>query len=285
MNLENYKYLAFKWLVTIGLKILLIISILVVLMKTVKVVITKIIHLYPNLDDNLEYEKKIKTVRSIVISLLNFIIISVGVVLILQELGVNVGPILTAAGVLGVAIGFGSQRFIEDIISGFIILINDQIRVSDVIQIGDKSGYVEKIDLQMVVLRDLSGNVHFIRNGKIDTVTNMTRDYSYYLFEIGVAYKENIENVIEVLKLIDHELGQDNAFREDILEPLEILGLDKFGESAIIIKARIKTKPIKQWAIGREFNLRLKNKFDELGIEIPFPQRTIYIADSKTRQI
>lgn len=283
MHLEQIKNLVYTWLITSGLKILLIIGLLVGLIKIVKISTNKLLHLYSTTSDNPEYDKKIQTVKSITISLINFIIISIGTVLILQELGINVGPILAAAGVLGVAIGFGSQRFIEDIISGFIILLNDQIRVGDVVQIGDKNGYVEKIDLQMVVLRDLSGNVHFIRNGKIDIVTNMTRDYSYYVFDIGVAYKENIENVVAILNAIGHELEQDSAFSDDILAPLEILGLDKFDESAIIIKARIKTKPIKQWGIGREFNLRLKNKFDEFGIEIPFPHRTLYIADAKVQ--
>jgi small-conductance mechanosensitive channel len=278
MNFEILKDIVEKWFMTSGIKIALIISFVFIAKHFISTVTKKILHIHIQNNNDIEYEKKLQTLYAIIKSLIEFIIIALGVVLILQEIGIQVGPILATAGVLGIAVGFGSQRLVEDIISGFIILINDQIRVGDVVQIGDKSGYVEKIDLKMVVLRDLSGNVHFIRNGKIDVVTNMTKDFSYALFEIGVAYKENIEQVIKVIKGIGEDLCQNSSFSEDILEPIEILGLDKFDDSAIIIKARIKTLPIKQWAVSREFNLRLKSKFDKLNIEIPFPQMTLHMA-------
>ena len=137
------------------------------------------------------------------------------------------------------------------------------------------------INLKMTVLRDLAGNVHFIPNGQIDIVTNMTKDYSRYVFEIGVAYREDIDEVIKVIKEVDEELRNDLDFKDDILDPIEIFGLDKFGDSAIVIKARTTTKPIKQWRVGREFNRRLKKKFDERDIEIPFPHRTLYMGQGK----
>jgi small conductance mechanosensitive channel len=133
----------------------------------------------------------------------------------------------------------------------------------------------------MTALRDFNGNVHYVPNGSIDVVTNMTKDFSRYLFEIGVAYREDVDEVIEVIKEIDKGLRKDPEFKEDILEPIEILGLDKFADSALIIKARTMTKPLKQWRVAREFNRRLKKKFDEVGIEIPFPHRTLYIGQDK----
>jgi len=130
-------------------------------------------------------------------------------------------------------------------------------------------------------LRDLAGNVHYVPNGTIDVVTNMTKEYSRYVFDIGVAYRENVDEVIEVIKQVDEELRSDPQFADDVLEPIEILGLDQFANSAVIVKARTKTKPIRQWAVGREFNRRLKKRFDEKNIEIPFPHVTLYMGQDK----
>jgi small conductance mechanosensitive channel len=205
----------------------------------------------------------------------------VAAVMVLAEFEVKIGPILAAAGIVGVAVGFGAQHLVRDVITGFFILLDDQIRVGDVVQIAGKGGLVEKITLRMTTLRDLAGNVHYVRNGEISVVTNMTKEYSRYVFDIGVAYREDVDQVIEVVKQVDEELRVDPAFSADILEPIEILGLDQFGDSAIIIKARTKTKPIKQWAVGREFNRRLKKRFDEKDIEIPFPHVTLYLGQAK----
>ena len=280
MQWEVHLATLLETLITNGLQIIIIAVLMFVSLKLIKVLSKRLVdHLLSNTYD-IESEKKIRTLRQIIKSVLEVVVITIGVMMIIEKLGINIGPVIAAAGVVGLAVGFGSQRFVEDIISGLIILISDQVRVGDVVSINGTGGLVEKVDLKMVVLRDLSGNVHFIRNGKIDTVTNMTKDYSYYLFDIGVAYKENIERVIEVVKEIDEDIRQDERYKDSILEPLEVLGLDKFDDSAIIVKARIKTKPIKQWEVGRAFNLKLKKKFDEVGIEIPFPHRTLYFGDS-----
>lgn len=140
---------------------------------------------------------------------------------------------------------------------------------------------VENINLRITVLRDQAGNVHYIPNRSIDVVTNMTMGFSRHVFEVGVAYREDVEEVIEVLKQVDEELRAVPAFAEDIIEPLEVLGLDQFTDSAVIIKARTTTKPIRQWRVGREFNLRLKKAFDRRGIEIPFPHLTVYPGEDK----
>ncbi len=195
--------------------------------------------------------------------------------IILGEIGIQIGPILATAGIFGLAIGFGVQNLVQDVISGFFLLLEDQVRVGDVVQIAGKGGLVEKVGLRMIILRDLSGNAHYVRNGKVDIVTNMTKEYSRYVFDIGVAYREDVDEVMEVIKHVDEELRSDPQFRDLILEPIEILGVDAFADSAVAVRARTKTKPIQQWTVGREFNRRLKKRFDELGIEIPFPHQTV----------
>jgi moderate conductance mechanosensitive channel len=204
--------------------------------------------------------------------------------MVLKKFGIEIGPILAAAGIVGLAVGFGAQSLVKDVISGFFILLEDQIRVGDVVQIAGKGGLVEKINLKTTILRDLAGNVHYVPNGQIDVVTNMTKDYSRYVFDIGVAYREDVDEVIEVIKEVDEEMRNDPAYKDDILEPIEILGLDQFADSAIIIRARTTTIPIKQWRVGREFNRRLKKRFDERDIEIPFPHVTLYMGQDKQGQ-
>ncbi|HOV77506.1 MAG TPA: mechanosensitive ion channel family protein, partial [Sedimentisphaerales bacterium] len=231
-----------------------------------------------------EYKKRADTLSSVLGYLLSATIVTVAVLMILSQLRIEIGPVLAAAGVLGVAVGFGAQHLVQDVISGFFILLDDEIRVGDVVEIAGKSGLVERLNLRMVVLRDLAGNVHYVRNGKIDIVTNMTKDWSRYVFDIGVAYRENVDEVINVIRQVDESLRSDPVYAQDILEPIEILGLDRFADSAVVIRARTKTKPIKQWSVGREFNRRLKKRFDELGIEIPFPHRTVYLGQDKAGQ-
>lgn len=268
------------WLTTTGLKVLLILLLVKIALKLVDVGTKKVFKLRKEKEDN-ECKKRAETLRGIARSFLVSVIIIVAGMIILEKLGVEIGPILAAAGVIGLAIGFGAQELVKDLISGFFILLEDQIRVNDVVVISGTGGLVEKVNLRMVILRDLAGNVHYIRNGNINMVTNMTKEYSRYVFDIGVAYREDTDQVVEVIKKIDQEMRNDPQFKEDILEPIEILGVDKFADSAVIVKARTKTKPIRQWAVGREFNRRLKKKFDELGIEIPFPHTTLYMGQDK----
>lgn len=259
-------------------KYVLILVNLVLFIITVKIIntfIKRVINRIKEHSSDIEFEKQANTLNSIIISIVDTVLGILLLMYILNKLGVDIRPILTAAGVLGVAVGFGAKRFVEDVITGIIILLEGQIRVGDVIQIADKVGTVEKMDLKLVVLRDMQGHVHFIRNGMIDVVTNMTREFSYYVFDIPVAYKEKTDEVVRVLEELDEEFRKVKEFKKFILEPLEILGVDKFDDSAVIIKARYKTKPIKQWLVGREFNRLIKNKFDELDIEIPVPHRKV----------
>ncbi len=201
--------------------------------------------------------------------------------IILSEVGVDITPLIAGAGVFGIAIGFGAQSLVRDVISGFFILMEDTFVVGDVVDIGGNAGVVEAISIRTVKLRDLTGTVHTIPFGDVTRIKNLTKDFSYYLLDVGVAYREDVDEVMQVLRDLGAELQEDVAFKFSILEPIEILGVDAFADSAVIIKARIKTRPIRQWAVGREFNRRMKNRFDELGIEIPFPHQTVYFGVDK----
>ncbi len=200
--------------------------------------------------------------------------------LVLVQLGIDVGPLIAGAGVIGLAIGFGAQELVRDVISGFFMLLENHIRTGDVATINGTSGSVENIGLRTVSLRDLSGVVHVFQNGKIDTVANMTKDWSAIVFEIGVAYKEDTDEVSEVVKQVAQELRSDSAYADKIIEPLELFGVDSLGDSAVVLKARYKTRPGEQWNVGREYNRRIKKAFDAQNIEIPFPHRTLCFSDA-----
>ena len=211
-----------------------------------------------------------------------FILLCIMVTLIvLSEVGLDIAPLLAGAGVVGLAIGFGSQKMVQDVITGAFMLFEDAINVGDVVNVAGIGGLVEGLSIRSIRLRDLSGNVHTIPFSSVDTVTNMTKEFSYYLLDIGVAYREDTDQVSQVVTEIVDGMRDDPTYADLILEPLEVLGVDQFADSAVIIKARIKTKPIQQWTVGREFNRRMKKRFDELGIEIPFPHQTVYFGIDK----
>lgn len=275
---------AWNWVLTSGLQIVVILLLTVIALKIAVFFSNRLVAALSHRKQDTEYQKRTETLGSVIRNTLRVVIFAATSMMIMNELGIEIGPILAAAGIVGLAVGFGAQNLVQDMISGFFILMEDQIRVGDVIQTAGKGGLVEKVNLRMTVLRDLGGNVHFIRNGKIDIVTNMTKDYSRFVFEIGVAYREDVDEVIEVIKKVDEEMRSDPDYKTDILEPIEVLGLNQFGDSALIIKARNKTVPAQQWRVAREFNRRLKKKFDERNIEIPFPHRTIYMGQDKQGQ-
>lgn len=206
----------------------------------------------------------------------NIIIVGLVLYMVLENFGFNMAPLLAGAGIIGLAFGFGGQYLIRDLINGLFILIEGQYRVNDVVKINEYGGLVEDINLRITTLRDLEGRVIIVPNGEIKTVVNYTKEYAQALFDIGVAYKENVDRVIEVIKKVGSEIREDKYFGKLILADLEMFGVDDFGDSQVTIKFRIKTLPIKQWEVSREFRRRLKNRFDELGIEIPFPHRTLY---------
>jgi len=226
--------------------------------------------------DESEAEKRIDTLTGILLGAVRVVLYTVFIIMLLGKFGIDIGPLLASAGILGLAVGFGAQELVRDYISGFFILLEDQLRAGDVAIINGTGGLVENIELRTISLRDFSGTVHIFQNGKISSLSNMTKDWSAMVFDIGVAYKENVDQVMEIMKQVGYELQNDYGFGPDIIEPIEVFGLDSFGDSALVIKARLKTKPIQQWTIGREYRRRLKIAFDAQNIEIPFPHTTVY---------
>lgn len=272
---------ALEWATTSGLRVAITIILALVAVRLARLFANQLVRRMLTASDDPEKDKRGITLADVLRHALVLVVVAVAFMIVLKEIGLDIGPILAAAGVVGLAVGFGAKNLVEDVISGFFILMEDQVRQGDVVKIGDAAGLVERVTLRMIVLRDAAGNVHYVRNGNIGVVTNMTKEYSRYVFEIGVAYREDVDKVMEIMKQVDEELRQDTEFSAVILEPLEMLGLDQFGDSSLVIKARTKTVPIKQWAVGREFNRRLKKAFDAENIEIPFPHVTLYMGEDK----
>ncbi|MFU8816708.1 MAG: mechanosensitive ion channel family protein [Pseudomonadales bacterium] len=225
--------------------------------------------------------RRVDTLAPLLRTVLQVIIAVLAALLILAELGVNITPLLAGAGVLGLAIGFGAQSLVKDVITGVTILLEDGATLGDVVDVAGHVGVVEDMRLRIMQLRDLAGIVHLIPYGEVTSIMNYTKDFSFYLMDVGVAYREDTDEVCAALHEVAEELSRDPEFGGDILVPLEILGVDKVADSAMVIKARIKTKAGRQWATGREFNRRMKKLFDARGIEIPFPHTTVYFGEPK----
>lgn len=202
--------------------------------------------------------------------------------LILSELGINIGPLLAGAGILGLAVGFGAQSLVKDLITGVTILLEDSATVGDVVEIAGHAGAVEEMRIRVIQLRDLGGDVHLIPYSEVTSIINKTKDFSYYLMDVGVAYREDTDEVCGILHEVCEALRQDETFGPDIQNELEILGVNRFADSAVEIRARIRTNPGRQWAVGRQFNRRMKQAFDARGIEIPFPHTTLYFGEPKS---
>lgn len=230
---------------------------------------------------DMEEVKRLETLGRAFRYIVSVIVTLVAGMLVLSELGINIAPILGAAGVVGLAVGFGAQSLIKDYFNGFFMLLENQVRKGDVIVIAGKGGLVEEVTLRYVRLRDYNGDVHFIPSGLIDTVTNKSRDYSFALIDIGVAYRENLDEVIELMAAVAAELQHDSAFSDRILEPIEIAGVEEWADSAIVIRSRVKVKPLAQWDVRRAYLKRLKEAFDRHGIEIPYPHLTLYAGQGK----
>jgi moderate conductance mechanosensitive channel len=224
--------------------------------------------------------KRVVTLTGILYTIGRFVAWAIVVILCLDQVGVNVAPIIAGAGIVGLAFGFGAQNLVRDVIGGFFIILEDQVRVGDVAKVNGTGGLVEAITFRTIVLRDLAGVVHVFPNGTINDLSNMTKSWSAYVMDVGVAYKEDTDRVVEVMKDVGEKLQQDPEFQDKIVHPIEVFGVDNFGESEVTIKARIKTQPIQQWTVGREYRRRLKKAFDANGIEIPFPHLSLYAGEA-----
>jgi len=234
--------------------------------------------------DALERAKRARTLGSLVQNVSSVSITIVAVLLILDQLGVNITPVLTGAGIAGLAVGFGAQTLVRDIISGFFLILENQVRVGDLASINGVAGLVEDITLRTIVVRDEEGAVHVFPNGAINTLANRSKDFSYYVITLAVPYNEDLERIVKLLRQAGEELRGDPKFGPFILEPLEIMGLDNFTDWSMQVKLRIKTVPLKQWDVGRELRRRIRKAFDTAGVNVPFPALPAVLAPPGARE-
>ncbi|WP_235074182.1 mechanosensitive ion channel family protein [Asticcacaulis sp. AC466] len=204
--------------------------------------------------------------------------IAIGIVVFLTmfgQLGVQIGPLIAGAGVAGVAIGFGAQTLVKDFLTGFFLIIEDIVAVGDIVRVGDSGGQVEEMTLRTIRLRDFDGTLHVFPYSEAQIIHNLTKTFSYYVFDLQVSYESNLDRAMDVMRETGAALQREAEFGDAILEPLEVVGVDNLGDSGVVLKARIKTLPIQQWRIGREFNRRIKLAFDAAGIDIPYPHMRV----------
>jgi small-conductance mechanosensitive channel len=231
--------------------------------------------------DYLEHVKRVRTLGNLIRSTVVVGVVSMATLMILRELNLDVTPVLTGAGIVGVALGFGAQTLVKDFISGFFLILENQVRVGDVANINGTGGLVEAITLRTIVLRDSAGTVYIFPNGSINTLANLTKDFSYYVIDVQVDYSEDTDRVIGVLRAVSNELREEPQYAKSILEPVDVLGVDKFTDNAVVIQARIKTLPLKQWEVGRELRRRLLKRFLAEGISISKPKVTLAVETAK----
>ncbi len=278
--LQTLKAIA-TWLTTSGIKIIGILVVLIALSQMSKWIVRWMERFVPEKDplQASEAKKRAQTLGNILRHALLIFLSFIAILMILGELGIELGPLLATAGIGALAIGFGAQSLVKDVISGFFIILENQYRIGDAIEVAGVSGLVESLSLRRTVLRDLEGRVHTIPNGEIKVVSNLSKEWSRSVIDVGISYKEDIDRVIDLLSEIGRELEAEEPYRSAILEPLQILGVERFGESQLVIRVMVKTAPLKQWEVGRELRRRIKNRFDEKGIQIPFPHRMLFWGD------
>jgi small-conductance mechanosensitive channel len=272
-----------SWLTTSGIKIIGILIAFLILSQMSKWITKWMERFIPEKDplQIVEAKKRAQTLGNILRHALLIVMAFIAILMMMGELGIQLGPLLATAGIGAVAIGFGAQSLVKDVISGFFLILENQYRIGDVIEVGGVSGLVESVTLRKTVLRDLEGRVHTIPNGEIKVVTNFSKEWSRAVVDIGVSYREDIDQVIAVLSQIGKELSEEEPYKSAVLEPMQILGVEKFKESEIVIRMIVKTVPLKQWEVSRELKRRIKVRFDEKGIQIPFPHRVLFWGGPK----
>ena len=278
-TIMKWTELLVPWLLSHGIKIVIIIAGAYILNKILNKFIERAVRIavVPDGFSSKEAEKKREdTLIRIFSAALRIAILTMAGLMILQELGVMIGPILAGAGIVGLAFGFGGQYLIRDIISGLFIILENQYRIGDVVCFDTTCGLVEDISLRMTTLRDLDGTVHHVPHGEIKKVSNLSKNFARINLNIGIAYNSKIEHVIEIVNRTGKELSEDTQWKEFIIKPPQFLRVDDLGDSAIIIKILGETLPLKQWEVTGEFRKRILIAFNKEGIEIPFPQRVIH---------
>ncbi|HEX4879343.1 MAG TPA: mechanosensitive ion channel family protein [Limnobacter sp.] len=279
-----FKYIEPAKLLDLGLqatKFVLVIVAALVILRIVKTTIDRVGMGMQARSKSLDDQKRIDTLMRVLKYVANVVVLLLGALIALGTIGISIAPVLAAAGVVGLAVGFGAQSLVKDYFTGVVLLIENQIRAGDFVEVGGKSGTVENVTLRYVRLRDAHGNVHFVPNGQIASVTNSTMDFAYAVVDVGIAYKEDVDASIQVMQKVGAELAEDVAWQDKITEPMAVLGVQDLADSAVVVRLRFKTLPGEQWAVRREYNKRIKAAFDRVGIEIPFPHVTMYSGEEK----
>lgn len=230
---------------------------------------------------NARHRSRLKTVTPLIQGAVRIGIAVLAGLLILAELGVNIGPLLAGAGIIGLAVGFGAQSLIKDLLIGVTLLLEDAASVGDIIDVNGHIGEVEEMGIRMMRLRDLEGAVYLIPYSEVSVVKNLTKDFAFAMLDIGVAYRESVDEVIESLVATAREMRDDPDLGPLILDDLEVMGVNAFADSSVVVRVRLKTIPLERWRIAREYRRRIKTSFDSAGIEIPFPHRTLYFGADK----
>ena len=269
------------WLLESALHVVIILALTWILLGLSRKGLARLrTHMQQDLGDR-ERIKRLDTLERVFRYVAAVIITLVGGMLVLSAVGISIAPILATAGVLGIAIGFGAQSLVKDYFNGFFLLLENQVRQGDVVEVAGKGGLVEEMTLRYIRLRDFEGSVHYIPNGTIDSVTNRSRGFAFALLDIGVAYREDVDEVYAVMREVAAGMRSDPELGEKIVEDLEIAGVDKWADSAVIIRCRFKVMPLEQWTVRRAFLYRLKKAFNAAGIEIPYPHLTLYAGQDK----
>jgi small-conductance mechanosensitive channel len=235
--------------------------------------------------DVIERTKRAQTLARMLQKALVTIVLAVAGLMALREIDIDIRPALAGAGIVGLAVGFGAQTLVRDIISGFFLIMEDQVRVGDVAVVNNQGGLVEAVNLRTIVLRDEEGTVHVFPNGEVKTLANKSKDFSYYVFTVGISYDDDPDKVIQAIEDAGEEVCNDPAFKPHILERTEVQGVDAFEPGQIVIKGRIKTVPLKQWTVGRELRKRIARIFRERGIHIPVPQMTLKLTPEERQAL
>jgi small conductance mechanosensitive channel len=233
----------------------------------------------------IEIEKRAKTISGLTRKVLVVLIWTIAWLMILKEMNFDVRPLLAGAGVVGVAIGFGAQNIVKDVLGGLFLMLENQIRVNDVVVINGKGGLVEEINLRTTVLRSEDGAVNVFPNGSIQSLSNLTREFSYYVFTLGISYQNNSDQAVSELRELGEKLASEDPYRSLVLAPLEILGVDQLTNSAVMIKARFKTLPGQQWTVGREMNRRIKQRFGEAQIDLTPSTQPVYLLPQMSPEL
>jgi moderate conductance mechanosensitive channel len=267
------------WAFDSGLRVLLVLAVAFAIVRAVAVVVKRFEHdvNFGSGLDALERAKRARTLGSVLTTITTAVVLLIAALMVLREFNVDISPALTGAGIIGVALGFGAQTLVRDFIAGFFLLLENQVRVGDVVAINGVGGLVEEISLRTIVLRDEEGTVHVFPNGGINTLANRSMQFSHYVINLPLAYGEDTDAATELLAAIGAALQEEDAYKPFILEPLEIIGVDAFEENAVRLKVRMKTAPLKQWFVGRELRRRILHAFAERGIQMWSPQRTFAI--------